>query len=64
MKLKMDETMRNLTWVRARPTVPGAYWYRKLGEKRAIVVQIEPDRTITRLGNAFEDLPGEWAGPI
>ena len=67
--------MDRLTWTRARPTVPGWYWWREnqlcTNQEHWTVLRIRQEHidkhdviTIGTQVYFVQETPGEWAGPI
>jgi hypothetical protein len=62
--------MSNLNWTTKKPTKTGWYWYR--GESNGTTEKVlhfidddgEGPYIATSEGLTFDDLTGEWAGPV
>jgi len=61
-----------MTWTTDKPTKPGWYWYRPASDQNIEVVEIarpHGDLHIYMLGHPdlcppYEQVEGEWAGPL
>lgn len=53
-----------MSWTTDKPTMPGFYWYRPIGDGTPHVRHLNAQLMDTWSQESVEELSGEWAGPL